>query len=226
MGSRRSAAAPDSSASGRRDPAGRILAAGAAGARRRAGGARGRGRNRDGRLGRHAGRRADDAERPRRLDRLRARRARRRLARRLRVAARPRLQPRGLAAAGDGARGRSHRPAGERRPLVHCRDRRGGARRVSARRWTRSRPRVVFANEAEAALVGQIDGRAGRRQARRRGLRRPRRRRQRGASRRSRPRSSTRPAPETRSRQASSLGGRRPRARRRRPLRRQDGAMP
>ena len=61
-----------------RDPAGRILAeelrALGRGARR----ARGGGRHRHGRLRGDPGRRADDAERPRRLDRVRARGARRR----------------------------------------------------------------------------------------------------------------------------------------------------
>ena len=69
-------------------------------------------------------------------------------------------------------------------------------------------PDVVFANEAEAELLGSLDRADGRRQARRAWERRPDRRGRRGAARRSTSRSWTRPARATRSRPASCWAGR------------------
>ena len=61
-----------------------------------------------------------------------------------------------LAAAGDGARGRSHHPAGERRPLVHCRDRRGGARPFP-RNAGHAGPARRLCERGRGRLVGQIE---------------------------------------------------------------------
>ena len=92
------------------------------------------------------------------------------LAGRLRLAARARLQPRALAAPGDGSGRGDAGPAGQRRPLVDRRRSRRSASTRSATPGPALRPKVVFANEAEAELVGASRGTDRRHQARRAGV--------------------------------------------------------
>ena len=80
------------------------------------------------------------------------------LARRLRLAAPAGLQPGRRAGRGRGARRRRARAAAEHRPVLD----RGRCRPTALERFAeliaRLRPDVVFGNEAEAALVGDVPG--------------------------------------------------------------------
>ena len=87
---------------------------------------------------------------------LAAGRARAGLARRLRVAARPGLQHRTLAAPRDSFGRGSAGAAGQLRPLVH-RCHRGVRRGRLSRDLDGLGPQTVFANEAEAELVGDLE---------------------------------------------------------------------
>ena len=99
----------------------------------------------------------DDAERPRRLDRASRRRSSTRLARRLRVAARARLQPRALAAAGDALWPQPRRRRGSSVDLSSTAAIEAFGVDAFRESAVDARPQVVFANEAEAELVGEVD---------------------------------------------------------------------